>query len=89
MSDDNQDMNKDTYIRSDSPIYPYKKPPKEDNEMVDPFIDLFSKRERSSSESSDSEISLEKNKKKIKKLSTFQKSYIKIQKKISIKIIIY
>ena len=28
MSDDNQDNNKDTYIRSDSSIYPYKKQPK-------------------------------------------------------------
>ena len=78
--ENDEDNNKDTYIISDSPINPYKKPPKEDNDIVDPFIGLFSKHARSSSESSDSEISLEKNKKKIKELSTFQKSYIKSQK---------
>ena len=89
MSDDNQDMNKDTYIRSDSPIYPYKKQPKEDNDIVDPFIGLFSKHARSSSESSDSEISLEKIKRKLKNYLHFKNHISKAKKKISIKMIIY
>ena len=75
-------MKKESYISpSSSPIIKDKKPTKSLG-FLDPIMKLFSKHERSSSESdSNSSESYEQpKKKKMKELSEFQKSFIKSQK---------
>ena len=75
-------MKKESYISpSSSPIIKDKKPTKSLG-FLDPIMKLFSKHERSSSESdSNSSESYEQSKKKkMKELSEFQKSFIKSQK---------
>ena len=62
-----------------SPIIPHKEPPKSFG-FLDPLVSLFSKHDRSSSES-DSSDSFEQPKKKVlKELTDFQKSFIQSQK---------
>ena len=71
---------KDKYITPEnSPIIPHKSPPKA-YKFLDPIISLFSKHDRSSSESESSESLELPKKKKLKELSNYQKSYIQSQK---------
>jgi hypothetical protein len=62
-----------------SPIISHKTPPKSFSYM-DPIIKLFSKHDRSSSESDSSESYEQPKKRKLRDLSEFQKSFIKSQK---------
>ena len=62
-----------------SPIISHKTPPKSFS-YIDPIIKLFSKHDRSSSESDSSDSYEQPKKRKLRELSEFQKSYIKSQK---------
>ena len=62
-----------------SPIISHKTPPKSFS-YIDPIIKLFSKHDRSSSESDSSESYEQPKKRKLRDLSEFQKSFIKSQK---------
>ena len=62
-----------------SPIISHKTPPKSFS-YIDPIIKLFSKHDRSSSDSDSSDSYEQPKKRKLRELSEFQKSYIKSQK---------
>ena len=62
-----------------SPIISHKTPPKSFS-YIDPIIKLFSKHDRSSSESDSSDSYEQPKKRKLRELSEFQKSFIKSQK---------